>query len=544
MQTSNPNEAWGSRIGLILAMAGNAVGLGNFLRFPTQAANNGGGSFMIAYFTALILLGIPLMWIEWGIGRNGGRYRKGHIPGMFAALWRHRAAKYVGVIGLVIPLVVMIYYTYIESWTLAYTLFSLTGDYWGHASQEAMVGYLRSFQGIGEAREHSAWTPYGFFLLTLGINIWIVSRGISGGIEKLARIGMPILFLFAAVLAVVVLALPSGPGGETPWEGLQFIYGPDLSRLGEPGVWLAAAGQIFFTLSVGMGSLHAYASYLSKRDDIALSGIATAATNETAEVVLGGTIAIPAAVVFFGVSGATAIAQSGSFNLGFATMPVVFQQLPMGRMLGAMWFALLFFAGITSSVAMLTPILAFFREEFGFARERVSYILGGITLLFGLMHIRWLEFGFLDEWDYWAGTFGLVLMAVIEVILFMWVFRPENAWRSIHEGADIRIPRIFRYIMTWVTPAYLLVILGWWAIADALPILTLERSAGGGAVSEEAVPYVMLSRGIILLFAVAFLVLIRVAWRRNAYDDTRGFIEVEETAFGAPPSPHTPEVLA
>ena len=283
--TNNPNEAWGSRIGLILAMAGNAVGLGNFLRFPTQATSNGGGSFMIAYFTALILLGIPLMWIEWGIGRNGGRFRKGHIPGMFAALWRHPAAKYVGVIGMVIPLVLMIYYTYIESWTLAFTLFSLTGDYWGHATQESMVGYLHSFQGIGTGGEHPAWSPYAFFLITLGINIWILSKGISGGIEKLARIGMPILFLFAAILAVVVLTLPAGPGGETPWNGLQFIFNPNLSRLGEPTVWLAAAGQIFFTLSVGMGTLQTYASYLSTRDDIALSGIATAATNETAEVV-------------------------------------------------------------------------------------------------------------------------------------------------------------------------------------------------------------------------------------------------------------------
>lgn len=116
-----------------------------------------------------------------------------------------------------------------------------------------------------------------------------------------------------------------------------------------------------------MGSLQAYAPCLSKRDDITLSSLATAATNETAEVILGGTIAIPAAVVFFGVSGAVVIAQSGSFNLGFATMPVIFQQLPFGSVLGFMWFGLLFFAGITSSVAMATPIVAFFREEYGIA---------------------------------------------------------------------------------------------------------------------------------------------------------------------------------
>jgi neurotransmitter:Na+ symporter, NSS family len=171
-------------------MAGNAVGLGNFLRFPRQAAVNGGGSFMIPYFIALLLLGIPLMWIEWGVGRNGGRFRKGHIPGMFAALWHHPAAKYLGIVGMVIPLSVMIYYTYIESWTLAFSYFSITKDYWGNTSQEQMVTYLQSFQGINDAGFHAAWFPYFFFILTLGINIWVLSHGISGGIEKLARIGI------------------------------------------------------------------------------------------------------------------------------------------------------------------------------------------------------------------------------------------------------------------------------------------------------------------------------------------------------------------
>jgi neurotransmitter:Na+ symporter, NSS family len=531
---SSSNEAWGSRIGLILAMAGNAVGLGNFLRFPRQAAVNGGGSFMIPYFIALLVVGIPLMWIEWGVGRNAGRYRKGHLPGMFAAIWHHPLAKYLGVIGMVIPLAVMIYYTYLESWTLAFTVFSASKDYFGTTTQEGMLSYLQSFQGIVQTGQHQWWTPYAFFTFTLFVNIWVLSKGISGGIEKLAKIGMPILFLFAAVLAVVVFTLPAGPDGSTAATGLQFIYNPDFSRLGEPGIWLAAAGQIFFTLSVGMGSLQAYASYLTPKDDIALNGIATAATNETAEVILGGSIAIPAAVVFFGVSGAMAIAQSGSFNLGFATMPVVFQQIhqtvPIGHLLGVMWFGLLFFAGITSSVAMLTPIVAFFREEFGYRREAVAWTLGAFCWIFGMMHVHWLRHGFLDEWDYWAGTFGLVLVAVLETVIFMWIFKPENAWKSIHEGADIRIPRIFKFIMTYVTPLFLMVILLWWGKEEALPILFNERSAGGDApVSAEALPYVIAARSVMVLFVVTFIVLVRIAWKRNKYDDRKGFAPVDSS---------------
>ena len=510
-------------------MAGNAVGLGNFLRFPVQATSNGGGAFMITYFIALLLLGIPLMWIEWGIGRNGGRFRKGHIPGMLAAIWHHPAAKYVGVIGMVIPLMVMIYYTYIESWTLAFTWFSLTGHYFGNTSQEAMVGYLQSFQGVGDPATavHAPWVPYIFFIVTLAVNIWVISRGIAGGIEKLARIGMPILFVFAVVLVVVVFFLPAGTDGSTAWDGLNFIYDPDFSLLANPSLWLASAGQVFFTLSVGMGSLAAYASYLSTKNDIALNGIATAATNEVAEVILGGSIAIPAAVVFFGVSGAVAIAQAGSFNLAFAAMPVVFQQLPMGQILGAMWFGLLFFAGVTSSVAMLTPVAAFLREEFGLRRETVCYGLGVVVLVFGIMHITLLEHGILDEWDFWAGTFGLVLLATVETVVFVWIFKPENAWRSLHLGADIRIPRIFLFIMTYITPLYLIAVLLSWGIQDGIPRLLMD------GVPAESSPFVLLSRLVIVGFVVVFLVLIRMAWKRNRYDDRGGFIEVEDMGPGS-----------
>ena len=125
--SDKPREQWGSRIGLILAMAGNAVGLGNFLRFPRQAVENGGGTFMIPYFVAFLLVGIPLMWIEWGVGRHGGLRGHGSVPGMFESLWKHPVAKYLGVLGLFMPLVVLIYYCYIESWTLAWTFFSATG---------------------------------------------------------------------------------------------------------------------------------------------------------------------------------------------------------------------------------------------------------------------------------------------------------------------------------------------------------------------------------------------------------------------------------
>jgi len=145
-----------------------------------------------------------------------------------------------------------------------------------------------------------------------------------------------------------------------------------------------------------------------------------------------------------------------------------------------------------------------------------------VVLVFGLMHIAWLEHGFLDEWDYWGGTFGLVILALLETVIFVWIFKPEHAWRSIHEGADIQIPRVFKFVMTYVTSVYLFIILTWWGWTDALPILRMERVRPG---SEN---YVLLSRAIIVLFAIAFVILVRRAWTRNGYDDRKGFVEVGE----------------
>ena len=517
MSEAAPREQWGSRIGLILAMAGNAVGLGNFLRFPNQLTQNGGGTFMIPYFIAFILVGIPLMWIEWGVGRHGGAYGEGSVPGMFDRLWKNPVAKYLGVLGLFMPLVVLIYYCYIESWTLAWTVFSVTGATRG-LDQAGMRQFLASYQNLQNSSVHGFWTPFIFFFITIFVNFWVVSRGLSAGIEKLAKIGMPILFAFAAILVVRVLTLPSHVAADGtlagPWQGLNWMYTPNWSALNKPSVWLAAAGQIFFTLSVGMGSLQAYASYLTKKDDIVLSGLATAATNETAEVVLGGSLAIPAIVAFFGVTGAVAIAKGGTFDLGFVALPLVFNNLPGGAVIstiaGVMWFGLLFFAGITSSVAMATPALSFMEEHFGWTRARSAWTIGAVAVALGLCHIIWYTGGFLAEWDYWAGTFGLVVLALVETILFMWVFGADNAWRELHEGAQIRIPAIFKPIMTYVTPLFLLVMMIWWTVQDAIPTLEMV----GVPESEHGVR--LASRLVMLGILVLQLILIRIAWSRRA----------------------------
>ena len=488
-------------------MAGNAVGLGNFLRFPVQAAQNGGGTFMIPYFVSFLLLGIPMMWVEWGVGRYGGTHGHGSVPGMFDLLTgrKRKWAKYLGVLGVVMPLVVFIYYTFIVSWMLALSFFSMTGDYFGLAEVTQMRGYLASYQDIYDASHIGGAVTIGFFLVTMGFVGWVVSRGLSGGIEKLALIGMPVLFLFAFILMFRVLTLPGAA------EGLNFIWNPDWGALGDARVWLAAAGQMFFTLSVGMGTIQTYSSYVQRDEDVTLTGLSTAATNEFAEVVLGGTIAIPAAVVFFGVAGATAIAQGGSFDLGIVAMGVVFQGLPgpeiVGRLMAFLWFFLLFVAGVTSSVALCSPTIAFFRDEMGWRRRKAAALVTALGLGFGLFHLLFYRRGVLDEWDYWAGTFGLVVFAAIEILLFSYVFGIHKGWEELHQGADLQIPAIYKPIIKWVTPVFLLLLLGWWTVTEAVPQLLMENVA-----DPEKIPYLWLSRSLMLLLVVVGIYLIRKAW--------------------------------
>jgi SNF family Na+-dependent transporter len=275
-------------------------------------------------------------------------------------------------------------------------------------------------------------------------------------------------------------------------------------------VWLAAAGQIFFTLSIGNGSIHTYASYVGEDDDVVLTGLTTSATNEFAEVILGGSIAIPVAVAFFGLAETKVIAAAGSFDLGFDAMPIIFQKMgALGPLYGTLWFALLFFAGITSSVALAQPAIAFFQDELGLTRARAVAATGGLMLIGGLPCVFFLGHGFLDEMDFWAGTFFLVVLAVVEVVLFAWVFGMKRGWEEITRGGDIRLPRLFRWVITYVTPVYLIVLLMAWFVRDAMPVMRLS----GHPAADH--PYLWGARALMAAVLVLFLVLVRVAWRRR-----------------------------
>lgn len=512
-----PRESWSSRLGVILAVAGSAIGLGNFLRFPAKAALNGGGAFMIPYFISLLLLGIPLMWIEWTLGRSGGSTGNGTAPAIFHNVFpRSRIIKYFGVLGILGPLIIFIYYTYIESWTLAYSFFALTGRYQNITDEVQMQSFLKGFQGLEHNQYFQGMGPaYLFFLITFLINMGVMYFGIRKGIENLSKIAMPILFVCGIVLLVRVLTLGTPDPQHPDWNvsnGFGFLWNPDFERLKSGRVWLEAAGQIFFTLSVGIGVILTYASYLSKKDDVALSGLTAVGTNELAEVIIGGSIVIPAAFIFFGGEQMQQIAASGIFNLGFVTMPLVLGKLPFAMFFSFVWFFLLFLAGVTSSVSLAQPFISFLEDEFNMSKRRAVLIIGITAFILCQPAIFFLGNGVVDEMDFWGGSVSLVVFALLETILFGWILGIDKAWKELHEGAHFKVPVIYKFIIKYVTPLYLIVILGVWLWQDWLPIIMMKN------VSAENMPYVLGTRlGMLALFVVlAFLV--RYAWHRRKWE--------------------------
>ncbi len=528
-------ERWASRIGLVLAMAGNAVGLGNFLRFPGQVASNGGGAFMIPYFVCFLLMGIPLMWLEWGMGRYGGVRGHGSTPGMFQLMWRHPIAKYVGVLGLFIPTVILFYYSCIASWTLGYAVLSATGHLPQVPEVETQLppeevqrrvlqpfdDFLKDYVGQSKSREGSVLLlqppvlTYVFFWVVVALNFWVLARGVARGIEVLAKIAMPLLFLLAITLVVRVLTLGEPvAAGQSPWAGMNFIWEPKwwIERDGElrfvlldPKTWLAAAGQIFFTLSLGMGAIQCYASYLREDDDVMLTGLSTTSANEFCEVVLGSSIAIPAAVTFFGVVATQEIAARGTFYLGFTSMPAIFSYMHGGQYLACLWFLLLFFAAFTSTVAMAQPLLAFLQDEFRIPRVNAVAFLTIIWVVFSHLCL------FLNHaWqvmDYWSGTFGPPLMALVEVVIMMWIFGGWRMWNEIHKGAELRAPIFFYYAARYVTPVILLLIFAGMIYDQVRALLS-----GGGETGLEGMPAgspgVWITRVALLIFLAGLLWLI------------------------------------
>ncbi|MHC4697472.1 MAG: sodium-dependent transporter [Planctomycetota bacterium] len=469
----NAKENWDSKIGVVLAVAGSAVGLGNFLRFPGTAVNNGGGAFMIPYIISFVLLGIPIAWCEWTIGRLGGRYGQNNGPGIMFALWRRAPAKGVGTLTLIIPMCVYMYYVFIEAVCLRYAVEFFAGGFVDRFDEAvtgaaeggeistvvgSAGGFMGEMFGMGANGSVLEGSMLWFVLACFLINFFIIYRGVTRGIETFCKVAMPLLIGCAVIILFRVLTLSAVVDGRDISSGLGFMWNPDWGALRNPEVWLRAAGQIFFSLSVGFGLILCYASYLRRDDDVVLSSLSAASTNEFCEVVLGGLIVVPAAFLFLGPANAT----GGTFTLGFVTMPAIMHFMPLGSFFGGMWFGLLFLAAVTSSISMLQPAIAFLEDGFGM-RRRASVVVLGLFTTGGAALIMYFSYNLaaLDSTDFWC-EFMMILAALGQVLIFGWIVGAKRGINEANRGADFHIPRFMVIVMRYVTPLFLATVLGMW----------------------------------------------------------------------------------
>lgn len=497
-------DKWASKLGLILAMAGNAIGLGNFWRFPYQLASNGGGAFMIPYFAALFLLGIPVMWVEWTTGRYGGKYGHGTIGPMFYLMAREsvkpKTALIFGLIGGMLAFSVASllssYYYQIIGWSAAYTYYSLTGAYFGQDTVKFFLSYVANTKAV--------IFFWGLTMVILGI---VIGQGVSKGIERWVKVMMPLLYVFAIIL--VIRALTLGSPVKPEWSsirGLEYIWKPNFQALSKNffKISLAAAGQIFFTLSLGMGIIHNYASYLGPEDDVALSGIATVSLNEFAEVILGGSLAIPIAFAYLGPEQAV----KGGVGLAYMALPNVFSNMPAGQIFGAFWFLLLWFAGFTSAVATYNYLVAMLEEDLKIDRKIGTWVVFAWLFLLGLPVALDSSLVYLSELDMWVGSYFLVLLGLFDIIVAVWLFKPDNFWEELHKGAFMEVPGWIKPIMVYIAPLLMFVLLlgntrDYWKMGALAMHVSKEYVEGvlGGSY-PDAVPLVFRARVVIIIILI------------------------------------------
>jgi NSS family neurotransmitter:Na+ symporter len=370
---------WSSRMAFVLAVTGSAVGLGNIWKFPYVAGQNGGGAFVLVYLFCVFLIGMPVMMSEILIGRRGRRNPVATMALLGEEEGHSRRWQWVGAMGVVAGILVLSYYSAVAGWTLAYVQKSLSGVFVGATASE-VSGVFKSFTGnwLQSSVVHT---------LFMGATILVVARGVERGLEQAVKFMVPALLLL--MLMLLGYAINSGSFGL----GLAFMFSPDFAALTWDGV-LAAMGQAFFTLSLGMGAVMAYGAYLPEETSI---------TGTSAAVVLADTtFAVLAGLVIFPLVFANGLNPSEGPGLVFDTLPLAFGQMQGGVFFATIFFVLLSFAAWTSALGVMEPAVAWLVEHHNRTRTQAAVMVGGVTWLIGLGTV--LSFNALQEFTFFKGT--------------------------------------------------------------------------------------------------------------------------------------------
>ena len=356
---AKPREQWGSRAGFIMAAAGSAVGLGNIWKYPHMAGQHGGGAFTVVYLICILFVGLPILMAEISIGRR----TQLNPVGAFKALSNNSSWKFVGLLGVASAFTILSFYSVVGGWTLKYTMLALTGAFNDFAVDDSAAQAFNAFVT-------NPISPVLWHLVFMGLCVLIINQGVKAGIERWSKILMPVL------LGILLLLVVRGVTLEGAGEGLRFLFWPKWGDLDASAVVLAL-GHSFFTISLGMGTMITYGSYLSRDSDILQSALWI--------IFIDTAIALLAGVAIF--TAVFALGQNPAEGPGliFVVLPSLFPHMPGGAIFAVMFFGLLFVAALTSAISILEVVTAYFIDEKGWSRSKATYTFGGVIAFIGVL---------------------------------------------------------------------------------------------------------------------------------------------------------------
>lgn len=439
--------AFGSRRVFILAAIGSAVGLGNIWRFPYVAYENGGGAFILPYIIALMAAGLPFLLLDYALGHRN----RGSAPLSFARA--DRRTEGLGWWQVGICFVIAVYYAAVIAWAARYTFFSIDKA-WGDDPEGFLFGDFLQVGDPGVTTDVVVGVLVPLALVWLAVLV-IMALGVQKGIGATAVVFIPLLIAAFSLLVVRALFLP---GAAT---GLNALFTPDWSALTQSGVWAAAFGQIFFSLSVGFGIMITYASYVAPRTDMTGSGLVVGLSNSGFELLAG--IGVFAALGFMAQAAAVPVDEVASQGLGlaFVAFPAIINEAPAGALIGVLFFGSLVFAGITSLVSVIEVVISAVRDKFEMTRIAATLAVGVPAALISLLFFSTTSGVYvLDIIDYFINRFGILAAAVASMIVLAWVARAvPGLARHMNRFGSIPLGRVWIALVSVITPAMLTFVL-------------------------------------------------------------------------------------
>ena len=438
-------ENFSGRFGVLVAMAGSAIGLGNLWRFPYMVGTNGGAAFIFVYILFVFLLSLPILFSEFIVGRRSQTNAFGAIrilaPGSH---W-----KWVGVLSIVTPMIIVSYYSVIGGWSIEYFFKSCTFGFTEYVTNEELDNMFNAFIS-------SRWAPLFGHTAFLALTAFVVMGGVKSGIERFGKVMMPILFVVVVLIAVRAMTLPGAV------DGIRYLFKPDFSKI-DAGVCAAALGQSFYSLSLGCGTMITYASYVKKTENIVSSGVSIAVFDLLFALIA--CCAIMPAVFAFGLS-----PQEGP-SLVFKTLPFIFSKMPLGGIVAILFFFSLLVAALTSSISMFEVGVAYFVEEKKLSRLLscvvvflITWIIGVFcSLSFGpLSSLKILGNTIFDFFDKLSANWLMTLGSLFIVLFVGWKLSPSDIRDELTNGGQMasnnRLFPVILFFIRFIAPAAIAII--------------------------------------------------------------------------------------